>query len=108
MLIKIEYEINYYSHYGTPPASKKVIDQLFLKKITKDITLTADIQECSVCKEEFKIDEEVREMPCNHLFHQDCLIPWLNQVLKCFNLYINLEYSIILVLLAVLSYQQMI
>ena len=59
-----------------------MIDQLSLKKITKNLTLTADTQECSVCKEEFIEDEEVREMPCNHLFHQDCLIPWLNQVLK--------------------------
>jgi glutaredoxin len=42
-----------------------------------------DTPECTVCKDEFKLDEEVTEMPCKHRFHNDCLVPWLKQHNSC-------------------------
>jgi len=72
-----------HNQYGPPPASKQVIDQLPMKKITKDIVSKEGAQECSVCKEEFKEEEDVKEMPCKHLFHNDCLLPWLKQHNSC-------------------------
>ncbi|XP_006818872.1 E3 ubiquitin-protein ligase RNF115-like [Saccoglossus kowalevskii] len=60
---------------GPPPAEKDKIQALPTVKITKD-----DIDhhlDCSVCKEDFKIEEEVRKLPCLHIFHHDCIVPWL-------------------------------
>ncbi|MED6161136.1 hypothetical protein PIB30_057885 [Stylosanthes scabra] len=32
---------------------------------------------CAVCKDDIEIDEEAKQLPCNHLYHSDCITPWL-------------------------------
>jgi hypothetical protein len=32
---------------------------------------------CSICTEDFVIPENVRVLPCNHMFHPACIDPWL-------------------------------
>lgn len=61
---------------GPPPAAKDLIDSL----ISVDIS-DQDVQkslECVVCKEEFKRAEKALKLPCEHVYHKDCIIPWLN------------------------------
>ena len=38
---------------------------------------------CSICLEEFKYDEELKKLKCDHIFHKDCLEPWLTNNNKC-------------------------
>lgn len=33
-----------------------------------------------MCKEDYALGESVRQLPCNHLFHDSCIVPWLEQV----------------------------
>lgn len=33
--------------------------------------------QCSVCWDDFKLDEPVRKLVCEHLYHEQCIIPWL-------------------------------
>ncbi len=41
------------------------------------------LSECSVCKDEFEDREELVLMPCKHLFHGACLVPWLKMHNSC-------------------------
>eukprot|EP00124_Ichthyophonus_hoferi_P004057 Ihof_evm1s404 gene=Ihof_evmTU1s404 len=61
---------------GAPPAPLSVIESLPTIRITKDY-LGGEKKECTVCMEVWKEDEEARKLPCEHIFHQDCIVPWL-------------------------------
>ena len=32
---------------------------------------------CSICLEEFQVDETVSVLQCGHFFHKECIAPWL-------------------------------
>lgn len=36
-----------------------------------------------MCKDDYGLGEHVRQLPCNHLFHDGCIVPWLEQVSGC-------------------------
>lgn len=70
------------NRYGTPPAAKCAIATLPDVQITDNL-LAADDEQCAVCKEFFEIGEVVKQMPCKHIFHKDCILPWLELHNSC-------------------------
>lgn len=44
---------------------------------TKTETCIAEKVDCAVCKDEYEQDDHVIELECNHIFHPDCIKPWL-------------------------------
>ena len=34
-------------------------------------------RDCPVCQEEFEIGEKCKKLPCQHVFHPGCILPWL-------------------------------
>ncbi|RDX81830.1 E3 ubiquitin-protein ligase SGR9, amyloplastic, partial [Mucuna pruriens] len=40
-------------------------------------------RECVICKEEMRIGRDVCELPCQHLFHWMCILPWLGKRNTC-------------------------
>nr|KYP44759.1 RING finger protein 126 family [Cajanus cajan] len=68
-------EINGIGRYEHPPASKSAIDSLPTLEIN-DGHLSSE-SHCAVCKEAFELGTAVREMPCKHIYHPECILPWL-------------------------------
>ncbi|RVW68355.1 E3 ubiquitin-protein ligase RING1 [Vitis vinifera] len=70
------------NRYGTPPASKSAIEGLPTIRITVEL-LGTDSSQCAVCKDSFELDEEAKQMPCKHIYHNDCILPWLELHNSC-------------------------
>uniref|UniRef100_A0A8C1BJX1 E3 ubiquitin-protein ligase RNF181 n=1 Tax=Cyprinus carpio carpio TaxID=630221 RepID=A0A8C1BJX1_CYPCA len=64
-----------------PPAAKAVVQSLPIVIISSEQADKA--LKCPVCLLEFEEQETVREMPCKHLFHTGCILPWLSKTNSC-------------------------
>lgn len=64
-----------------PPASKKVVESLPTVPITSEHV--AKGCSCPICQVEYEIGDKVKQLPCNHMFHQDCILPWLSKTNTC-------------------------
>lgn len=42
-----------------------------------------DAMRCAVCLEDFEPKEKVMLTPCNHMFHEDCIVPWVKSNAQC-------------------------
>jgi len=70
------------NHYGTPPASKSAIENMPAVEISES-HVSSDLSQCAVCLEDFEVGGEARQMPCKHMFHSDCIMPWLKLHSSC-------------------------
>ncbi|KAL4587700.1 hypothetical protein LXL04_000574 [Taraxacum kok-saghyz] len=68
-------EMNGLGRPGHPPASKAAIESMPMVEISEVHVSTES--HCAVCKEAFVLRAEAREMPCKHIYHSDCILPWL-------------------------------
>lgn len=66
---------------GPPPASLSTINALQKIKIRQK-HLGLDPY-CSVCQDRFEIGSDARKMPCKHIYHFECIVPWLVQRNTC-------------------------
>ncbi|KAJ6634235.1 E3 ubiquitin-protein ligase [Pseudolycoriella hygida] len=70
--------------YGRPPqgATQEVIERNTLPHKYKRVRRSSEIEEdegekCTICLSLFEIENDVRRLPCMHLFHMDCVDRWL-------------------------------
>ncbi|XP_076295545.1 E3 ubiquitin-protein ligase RNF181-like [Lasioglossum baleicum] len=61
-----------------PPASKSAIENLEEIKIS-----SSESKQCPVCLKEFENGISAKRMPCKHIFHKECIIPWLEKTNSC-------------------------
>ncbi|GKV24245.1 hypothetical protein SLEP1_g33878 [Rubroshorea leprosula] len=61
---------------GPPQTPASSIESLRRLKISQ--TQFRNDTLCPICKDEFQVDGEATELPCKHLYHSDCIIPWLS------------------------------
>ncbi|XP_052402242.1 RING finger protein 150 [Carassius gibelio] len=65
-------------------AAKKAISKLQVRTIRKgDKETESDFDNCAVCIEDYKPNDVVRILPCGHVFHKNCVDPWLQDHRTC-------------------------
>ncbi|VVC36318.1 Zinc finger, RING-type,Zinc finger, RING-CH-type,Zinc finger, RING/FYVE/PHD-type [Cinara cedri] len=62
----------------TPPASKSEIDKL--KIVSHDKLLG---EQCPICLSPYQLEQKALTMPCDHVFHEECLKTWLKKSNFC-------------------------
>ncbi|XP_063050417.1 E3 ubiquitin-protein ligase RNF181 [Engraulis encrasicolus] len=65
-----------------PPAASKTVVQSLPVVIISPEQADKGLK-CPVCLLEFEEQESAREMPCKHLFHSGCILPWLGKTNSC-------------------------
>ncbi|XP_057532626.1 E3 ubiquitin-protein ligase CIP8 [Amaranthus tricolor] len=64
---------------GAPPASKSAVEALKLVEIKS----VDESYVCAICKDGVDVGDMVKEMPCGHGYHGDCIVPWLEARNSC-------------------------
>lgn len=64
-----------------PPASKEVVESLPSVPITSEHVDKGC--SCPICQAEYEIGDNVKQLPCEHMFHQGCILPWLSKTNSC-------------------------
>ncbi|XP_057345569.1 E3 ubiquitin-protein ligase RNF126 isoform X14 [Manis pentadactyla] len=81
LALQLQLLLNQFENTGPPPADKEKIQALPTIPVTKEHVGSG--LECPVCKDDYALGEHVRQLPCNHLFHDGCIVPWLEQHDSC-------------------------
>ena len=71
------------SKAASSEAIKKLPQVKIEKKHCKKSGLKMEPPTCTVCTETINVDTKGMFMPCGHVYHPDCLIPWLEKQNSC-------------------------
>lgn len=74
------------NRYGNPPASKHTLDSLEKILVSDENMKKFGVDHessCSVCKDEFELEQNLLNLPCKHIFHDECIMPWLKERNSC-------------------------
>ncbi|XP_073999375.1 E3 ubiquitin-protein ligase goliath-like isoform X2 [Rhodnius prolixus] len=63
---------------------KKTISKIPTRSVNnEDKELAGESDCCPVCIEHYKVNDTIRDLPCSHVFHKNCIDPWLLEHRTC-------------------------
>ena len=73
------------SSLNEPPQKNPVSDEIFetFPIITMNKELIENNESCVICRENFSVAEHVLILPCNHVYHKDCIKGWFQEQNMC-------------------------
>jgi hypothetical protein len=63
------------------PASREYLERMETAKVTRDMEHKGEV--CTICLAAFKAGEYANRLPCRHIFHGECVVPWLRTNNTC-------------------------
>ncbi|KAL1360195.1 hypothetical protein HN51_005551 [Arachis hypogaea] len=70
------------SRRGAPPASLSFVNNLPRVVVDKDHEKHGELV-CAICKDALVLGTEASQLPCSHLYHGSCILPWLSTRNSC-------------------------
>ncbi|XP_057435449.1 uncharacterized protein LOC130728117 [Lotus japonicus] len=70
------------SRRGAPPAAVSFVNNLPRIVIGKEHEKHGELV-CAICKDVLAPGTEVNQLPCSHLYHPSCILPWLSARNSC-------------------------
>ncbi|KAJ8533183.1 hypothetical protein K7X08_016072 [Anisodus acutangulus] len=67
---------------GAPPAAVSVLNNL-PRLVVKEDHEQLDNLSCAICKDSLFVGTVVNRLPCSHLYHPSCILPWLASRNSC-------------------------
>ncbi|MED6145702.1 hypothetical protein PIB30_027831 [Stylosanthes scabra] len=67
---------------GAPPASLSFVNNLPRVVVDKDHEKHGELV-CAICKDALVPGTEASQLPCSHLYHGSCILPWLSTRNSC-------------------------
>uniref|UniRef100_A0A7C8YYJ3 RING-type E3 ubiquitin transferase n=1 Tax=Opuntia streptacantha TaxID=393608 RepID=A0A7C8YYJ3_OPUST len=65
----------------SPPTAKSVVENLPTLRLSAECLEENDV--CAICKDDILGQGTVRQLPCLHYYHGDCILPWLKMHNTC-------------------------
>eukprot|EP00252_Welwitschia_mirabilis_P026241 TRINITY_DN851_c0_g2_i2.p1 TRINITY_DN851_c0_g2~~TRINITY_DN851_c0_g2_i2.p1 ORF type:complete len:625 (+),score=140.82 TRINITY_DN851_c0_g2_i2:387-2261(+) len=67
---------------GAPPAAESAIERLPVMVINES-HVADNSSVCAICKDSLSIGDQANQLPCLHLYHLPCILPWLRARNSC-------------------------
>jgi len=67
---------------GAPPAATSSVENLPSVVISTSNEINGGVT-CPVCKDDMPIQTIAKQLPCMHLYHSSCILPWLSSRNTC-------------------------
>lgn len=79
-------QLAYTAAQNEAAGKQKILSETMKAKLRRPCTnvdMICSQPSCPVCSEDFVVEIEALQMPCSHIFHEICVMPWLESKKTC-------------------------